>query len=111
MSYQTLSAPTAFPYATPWGLADHLTPCTEGIVFCTTPSHGGFHVDEVRNAQIHPAFREADGWYEEDCAWAKVVYTFPEFFDEAELRVAITMLKRWYPAAWTAVTGVPAERD
>jgi hypothetical protein len=93
------------PVYTPWGKADHEQTYAEGIVFYNTSSHGGFKLDRIRNAQVPPALRERGGWYEEDCAWAKVVYAFPAIFPEEELASAIQTLKTWYPDAWESLTG------
>ncbi len=90
---------------TPWGQADHEKIYAEGIVFYGTPSHGGFKLDRVRNAQMPPALRERGGWYEEDCAWAKVAYAFPYIFPKEERASAIQTLKTWYPDAWEKLTG------
>jgi hypothetical protein len=91
---------------TPWGLADHEKVYAEGIVFYSTPSHGGFKLDVERNAKVHFLLRERGGWYEEDCAWAKVAFTFPELFSKKECDAAIAALKHWYPDAYEAITGV-----
>lgn len=90
---------------TPWGKADHEKIYAYGIVFYGTPSHGGFKLDRIRNAQVPAALRERGGWYEEDCAWAKVVYAFPDLFSEDDRASAVKTLKGWYPDAWEAVTG------
>lgn len=90
---------------TPWGKADHEKIYAEGIVFYGTPSHGGFKLDRVRNAQMPSALRERGGWYEEDCAWAKVAYAFPDIFPKEERASAIQTLKAWYPDEWEALTG------
>ena len=90
---------------TPWGRADHEHVYAEGIVFYGTPSHGGFKLDRERNAKVHPALREGGGWYEEDCAWAKVAYTFPDVFPETERDSAVRTLKEWYPNEYEIVTG------
>lgn len=93
------------PVHTPWGVADHMREYAEGIIFYGTLSHGGFKLDRERNAKVHPALREDDGWYEEDCAWAKVAFAFPEYFSEQEREAAIRTLTRWYPDEWEAITG------
>jgi len=90
---------------TPWGLADQEKPYADGIVFYGTPSHGGLKLDPERNAKVHSALREHDGWYEEDCAWAKVAFTFPEAFPETEREVAVMTLKQWFPDEYETVTG------
>ena len=67
---------------TPWGNSEdefayapnHL------VVYYTTESHGGFKVQPVLNAMIPAIVRNDNGWYEEDCEWAIVCYTFPSLF-------------------------------
>jgi hypothetical protein len=49
---------------TPWGCADFSYRYAEGVVRHSTPSHGGFQLDAERNALVHPAYRNLDGWYE-----------------------------------------------
>jgi len=93
------------PVLTPWGVADYAREYAEGIVFYGTPSHGGFKLDRERNAKVHPALRERDGFYEEDCAWAKVAFTFPNVFSEKDREAAIRTLKDWCPDEYEAVTG------
>ena len=64
------------PRNTPWGQADCIWPVITGHVWrLSTPGHGGFFVDKEYNRLIPRQFREAHGWYEEDCAWA-----IPAFF-------------------------------
>ncbi|WP_420404216.1 DUF7007 domain-containing protein [Nisaea sp.] len=94
------------PAYTPWGKADYEKVYAEGIVFYGTPSHGGFKLDRERNAKVHPALRERDGFYEEDCAWAKVAFTFPDVFSEKDREAAIRTLKEWYPDEYETVAGV-----
>ena len=50
--------------------------------------------------------RERSGWYEEDCAWSKVAFTFPEIFSGNDREAAVATLKNWYPDAYEAITGV-----
>ena len=73
----------------PWGEPDHQEDIADGIVFVSTPSHGGFFLDAKRNAKGPAAWRAAStggqgkrGWYEEDCDWSMVVLAFPELFTE-----------------------------
>lgn len=84
---------------TPWGKADHVDLVAPGITSVSTPSHGGYHLDPVRMSAVHARFPHfgtfAGGpWFEEDCDWAVVALTFPELFDEDNLRAAIRIAER-----------------
>lgn len=104
---------------TPWGDADYEKKYAEGITFYSTPSHGGFKLSPERIAEIPKPLRGLGGytesWYEEDCAWAAVAFTFPEVFvtettegwattiEEAKEKARLT-LERWYPEELRAAT-------
>jgi len=91
---------------TPWGTAQISTVYGEGIVCHSTASHGGFHLDEERNALVHPAYHNADGWYEEDSQWGKVAATFRLLFTDFERKCADQTLRDWEPDAYEAVNNV-----
>ena len=91
--------------ATPWGVAQQSLQFAEGVVSHSTASHGGFHLSIERNSLVHEQFRIPSGWYEEDCDWAIVAYTFPDLFTGWEAIHAEKTLKAWLPTAWEAVTG------
>ena len=57
---------------TPWGDAQDVIDVAEGIKWVSTASHGGYKLDRKRNAQVNEVWRQAGGWYEEDCDWAKI---------------------------------------
>ena len=95
----------AFKVETPWGRPDHSVRYAEGIVCCSTSSHGGFHVDRERLANMPAALRNGDGWYEEDSEWAKVATAFPDLFTDYERKHAERTLREWMPDAWEAVYG------
>lgn len=78
---------------TPWGVAQTSRTYAEGIVFHATASHGGFHLDAGRNVRIPDEWRTADGWYEEDCAWAAVAMTFPTLFTQDERQIAERIMR------------------
>ena len=88
---------------TPWGVSngagEQIAP---GIVWYDTAGHGGFHLSPERHAAVKQRFPDfttfgGDGpWYEEDCDWAVVVFTFPEQFD------AKTRTRAWEVARITA---------
>ena len=55
---------------TPWGEADSVTEIADGIVYYTTPSHGGLRLSAERWAQIPSALADTfhtAGWAEQDC--------------------------------------------
>ena len=91
---------------TPWGSADFSYRYSEGIVRHSTPSHGGFHLDAARNALVHSACRNGDGWYEEDSQWAKIAATFPDLITSFERRCADETLRNSEPDAYEKVHGV-----
>lgn len=90
---------------TPWGKSDSQKTITKGIVSYTTSSHGGIYVEPSLNTQIHEAWRNKSGWYEEDCEWAIVAYTFQQHFDPKHVASAINTLKNWLPDEYEIVTG------
>jgi hypothetical protein len=98
--------------ATPWGPAQISWEYDAGVVCHSTASHGGFQLDEERNALVHPAYCNAEGWYEEDSQWAKVATTFPHLFTDYERRCADETLRDCEPEAYEMVNKVvlaPAE--
>lgn len=107
MQRERMIFPDERPVHTPWGVADYAREYAEDIVFYGTPSHGGFKLSAERLAQMHPALRERGGWFEEDCAWAKVAFAFRERFNDEQHEAAIRTLKDWCPDEYEAVTGKP----
>lgn len=99
------------PMSTPWGPSQIATRYAEGVICYDTASHGGFLLDEERNARMHPALRLPEGWYEEDCDWALVATGYPDLFTDKEKRSADKMLRDWHPDAWEAVHGRSLERS
>jgi len=96
---------------TPWGVAQDQKNIARGIIGYATAGHGGIHVSKTKNQKIHQAWREYYGWYEEDCAYAIVTYTFPEYFSQREYEDAVGTLKRWYWKEWEEVTGEILSED
>lgn len=90
---------------TPWGLADHVEEVAPGIKKVHTPGHGGLKLNRATNAAMPPALRQAGGWYEEDCEWAKVAVVFPEAFSEEVREIALKTLKNYFPDAYEAWSG------
>nr|WP_237682015.1 hypothetical protein [Agrobacterium vitis] len=66
--------------STPWGRAQVSRQFADAIILHSTASHGGFHLDEIANAVVHPLYRNDGGFYEEDCEWEKVAPAFPQLF-------------------------------
>lgn len=89
----------------PWGASQGGSVYAEGIVFHVTASHGGFNLDDARNAAMPAALRIEGGWYEEDCDWAMVAFGFPKLFTAYERRIAEKTLRDTYPERWEAVHG------
>jgi len=94
------------PKRTPWGPAQSATEYDRNVVFVSTASHGGFRVKAVANEAIPEPYRNANGWYEEDCEWAKVAAGLPHLFTDHERRAADRTLRNWFPDAYEAVNGV-----
>lgn len=91
----------------PWGQIDEIDPVADGITRVYTSSHGGYKLDAERNSQVHPAWRQRSGWYEEDCEQHIVAYTFGDemgLSDEHQEN-AVEGVKNWYPDEYTEVTG------
>lgn len=66
---------------TPWGEAQKSFAYADGIVEHHAPGHTGFHVDPDQNALVHPAYRNDNGWYENDGVQSnKLALTFPTLF-------------------------------
>lgn len=92
---------------TPWGGSQGGEVYAEGVVFHHTASHGGFNLDDARNAAMPAVLRVEGGWYEEDCEWAKVAFGFPELFTAYERRIAEKTLRDTFPECWEAAHGRP----
>jgi uncharacterized protein DUF7007 len=102
------------PTLTPWGHSQTERHLAEGIIRFDTISHGGFWISEERRAEMiarAPALAAktpfaGHNWYEEDCDWAIVALTFPEFFPEQAIKAAKETLRNWEPDIYEAHFGV-----
>jgi len=92
--------------ATPWGTAQISWRYDNGVVCHSTAAHGGFQLYDERNMLMHPAYRNADGWYEEDSDWAKVAATWPHLFTDHERKCADETLRHCEPDAYELINGV-----
>ena len=90
---------------TPWNTAQHSEIYADGIVFYSTASHGGFHLDDERNGVMPDCLRNDDGWYEEGEQWAKIATAFPALFTDRERSQAEKTLRDWQPDAWEIIHG------
>lgn len=85
----------------PWGTIDGVEaqPQVPGVVFVTTPSHGGFWVDDVR--RIDPFLLSmrseysSGHWFEEDVDALIVLATWPELTDR-KLESIMDSLRFWH---------------
>jgi hypothetical protein len=92
--------PEKCPVYSPWGAIDHVETVTDGIWFVSTPSHGGYKLNDEQNAKIPELFRSKDGWYEEDCEWSIVVFFLPDYFNVSQVADARKTLRSWGWRAW-----------
>ena len=112
--------------STPWGTADHAEHIARGIVWYTTPSHGGYHISPGRMKEMPDVLRrigmnDGDGgaWFEEDCDWAAVEVTWPEECGASKylggprdaLGTALCCLRNWHPAEYEWFTGLVADEQ
>lgn len=91
---------------TPWGVAQTTLEYGKGVLCHSTAEHGGFELTPNRNARVHAAWRNEDGWYEEDSQWAKVAASFPGLFTAFERKCADRSLRDWEPDAYERIFGV-----
>ena len=59
---------------TPWGRSQSGCRYGPGMVLYECADHGGFKITKPFNRLIPPAFRNENGWYEEDCEAAIPFY-------------------------------------
>jgi len=96
------------PTWTPWGMADQSKKIARGIVFYSTPGHGGFKITEKRFQEMPDAIKKAIPkhryylWFEKDDAFCLVMLSFPSFFQESDIDCAKKTLKNWYPDIYEA---------
>jgi len=98
--------PTPRPTHSPWGGVQSAKEYAPGIWSVCTPSHGGFSLSPERNTKVADCWRSDTGWYEEDCEWAIVCATWPEFFTEVWRLQADVTLRNWHPDGYEATHGV-----
>ena len=88
---------------TPWGESQSITEVAEGVQFVKTSSHGGYKLSTERLQQMPDclkattAFYKGDGWFEEDCEWARVALAFPSLFPPKAIPAAEATMRSVYP--------------
>ncbi len=88
----------------PWGKIQTVQRHGKGIATVTTSRHGGIKLSPENNRKVHPAWRRAGGWYEEDQEYAIVVLTFPDAIPGL-VEWAHESAKNNYPSEYGAVYG------
>lgn len=91
--------------STPWGMSQHRIRYALGMESVSTAGHGGFLLDNQFNELVDPSLRSADGAYEEDCDWAIVAFSFPDYFTDREKACADRTLRSWRPDEYEQITG------
>lgn len=87
---------------TPWGMSQSIREIAPGITNYTTASHGGIHLADWRLAEMVPQYRKRDlrycpaEWFEEDCEWALVALSWPQFFRPDQIEDAIRTFDMFY---------------
>jgi hypothetical protein len=88
---------------TPWGLADTTTEYSPGLVFYTTPRHGGFYLSPGCWQAVlaaFPGFQPWAGpqWLEEDCDAVIPPLLWPELFTADAVASAVRFAQSWESA-------------
>jgi len=91
---------------TPWGPSQDVQTFIDGVIFVATAGHGGFNLSPDQNAKVHPAWRIAGAWYEEDCEAAIAVLTFKEAFKPHQVEEAHKIAKDYFPREYQTVFNV-----
>lgn len=88
---------------TPWGTANYARVLAPGVGLVSTPGHGGIKLSAARNRLVHAAWRERGGWYEEDCDFGIVLYTFADVLSDMDRGRVRESLERWNADGLAAV--------
>lgn len=104
-------------YKTPWGNVLSVERISDGIMFYSTASHGGYYLSPSQNSNVPMVLKESTflqqgllGWYEEDCDWAIVVFCFKNHFDQTRYDKAILTLQKFHTEAWSQLEGTDESR-
>ena len=85
MKYRNQFAPQPRLHGqSPWGQIDHLEMIAPGIMFASTPSHGGYWLSKARWDRLAPLLKDLGtfgdnplNWFEEDCDSRIVALAYP----------------------------------
>lgn len=108
----THPVPVSCKTSTPWGTADYAYHHARGVIFYTTPGHGGYKVSLTKALQMPPALAKMGMnwggalWFEEDCQYAAVPLAFPELFSAEQVEQAKQSLLNWSHEAYEEFCGV-----
>jgi hypothetical protein len=100
------------PRSSPWGVPQQAIRLAPGIWQVSTSSHGGVYVDRERLSEMPKHLRKGrTQWYEEDCDWVLVYYSFEREMQKGETfaQIAEQTLRNWHPSAYAAHFGVEIE--
>ena len=93
--------------ATPWGTPNTAKWVADGIVFVSTPSHGGYLLSRERFMTMPDTLKAftfvgtgAPQAFEEDCAWCAVVLAWPYLYSAAVLFQAERCAKQCNPTEY-----------
>lgn len=99
----------------PWGPVQYQENITDDIAWVGTAGHGGCKVSPKLNRTIPDHLRNDNGWYEEDCEWAKAYVALEQHIlananDQHSINVIKEghhkdTLRNWYPDAYELVYG------
>jgi hypothetical protein len=103
----------------PWDKIDHLTKIADGVIFVSTPGHGGFWISSERVQEIkkhipalmlpsncypvHHAQRgsfDTNQWFEEDSEAYRVVLGLPHLFKVEQVDAAILAARQQGAMGW-----------
>lgn len=104
-----------------WGQPDRVKQVAPGVLWITTPSHGGIVLSNERNAQMPEDMRRDDAAYEEDCNWALPILAFdlaaalaaiesiPGQTGETIVMQAIKTIQHWHPKVYARLYPAPSQ--
>jgi hypothetical protein len=106
---------------TPWGTSETSKWADDGIVWVTTPSHGGYLLSRERFMSMPDTLKAftfvgtgAPQAFEEDCAWCAVLLAWPSLFGASQLFHAEQCAKQCNPteyAKWVDAGRPTADLD